>query len=139
MDRRGEGRPRRVCDVRHGGLDEWGATCCESRSNPLPEKGRAKTIVGLLESDHPRGKGALASSAADIADWLDGECEELWPDWEAGTHNNMPTEALISELLACLAVEKNPDAIAADALPASRMPIPLPRVNPRGLFSSLVL
>ena len=97
--------------LRHGGLDEMVAAFCESLSNPLPEKGRAKTIVGLLESGHPLVKGALASSAADIADWLDRECEELWPDWEACTHDKMPPEDFIAGVLACLTGKKDPSSL----------------------------
>ena len=62
-------------------------------------------IVGIRP---PAGQGALASSAADIADWLDGECEELWPDWEAGTHSEMPPEDFIAEVLAFLKGEHIP-------------------------------
>ncbi len=50
-------------------------------------------IVGIRP---PAGQGALASSAADIADWLDRECEELWPDWEACTHDEMSPEDFIA-------------------------------------------
>ena len=134
FDKMHQEHPCMAFALRHGGLDEMVAAFCESLSNPLPEKGRAKTIVGLLQSDHPLIKGALASSAADIADWLDGECEELWPDWEAGTHNNMPPEALISELVACLAGEKNSEAIAEDALPETGMQMRLPSESRRGIF-----
>lgn len=120
--------------LQHGGLDEMVNAFCESLNNPLPEKGRTKAILGLLQSEHPLVKGALASSAADIADWLDGECEEILPDWEAGTHDNMPPEVFISELVACLAGEKNPDAISADALPEAGTRMRLPSESQRGLF-----
>lgn len=120
--------------LQHGGLDEMVNAFCESLNNPLPEKGRTKAILGLLQSEHPLVKGALASSAADIADWLDGECEEILPDWEAGTHDNMPPEVFISELVACLAGEKTPDAISADALPEAGTRMRLPSESQRGLF-----
>lgn len=111
FDKMHQEHPCMAFALRHGGLDEMVSAFCESLSNPLPEKGRGKTIVGLLESDHPLVKGALASSAADIADWLDGECEELWPDWEAGTHDEMPPEDFIAGVLACLKGEKDPASL----------------------------
>ena len=97
--------------LRHGGVDEMVSAFCESLSNPLPEKGRTKAILGLLQSEHPLVKGALASSAADIADWLDGECEEIWPNWEAGTHDEMPSKDFIAEVLTCLKGEKDPASL----------------------------
>ena len=111
FDKMRQEHPCMVFALRHGGLDEMVAAFCESFSNPLPEKGRANTIVGLLQSDHPLVKGALASSAADVADWLDGECEEFWPDWEACTHNDMPPEDFIAGVLACLKGEKDPSSL----------------------------
>lgn len=111
FDKMQQEHPCMAFALRHGGLDEMVAAFCESLSNPLPEKGRAKTIVGLLQSDHPLVKGALASSAADVADWLDGECEEFWPDWEACTHNDMSPEDFIAGVLACLKGEKDPSSL----------------------------
>ena len=97
--------------LQHGGLDEMVNAFCESLNNPLPEKGRTKAILGLLQSEHPLVKGALASSAAEIADWLDGECEEILPDWEAGTHDEMPPKDFIAEVLTCLKGEKDPASL----------------------------
>ncbi|WP_443667201.1 hypothetical protein, partial [Desulfovibrio sp.] len=53
FDKMHQEHPCMAFALRHGGLDEMVAAFCESLSNPLPEKGRAKTIVGLLQSDHP--------------------------------------------------------------------------------------
>jgi hypothetical protein len=90
-------------------LDRLGALVVGSAI--LSVQGTYQTIVGLLESGHPLVKGALASSAADIADWLDRECEELWPDWEACTHDEMSPEDFIAGVLAYLKGKKDPSSL----------------------------